>query len=69
MMKNVAMCIGVLFAVVANAELTAHAKLVGQRTDRAAGGASSLICLYSGPRAKYEIVAQHGTCAPYLDVQ
>ena len=64
MLKNLALCFGVLFAVVANAELSSHVKLVRQRMN-----GNSLICEYSGPRAKYEILAQHGACAPFIDVQ
>jgi hypothetical protein len=63
-LKNLALCFGILFAVAANAGLSSHAKLVGQRMSGA-----SLICEYSGSRAKYEILAQRGACAPFIDVQ
>jgi hypothetical protein len=64
MLKKLALCVGVLFAVVANAELSSHAKLMGQRMN-----GTSLICEYAGAHAKYEILAQHGACAPFIEVQ
>jgi len=64
MLKKLALCVGVLFAVVANAELSSHAKLTGQRMN-----GTSLICEYAGSHAKYEILAQHGACAPFIEVQ
>jgi hypothetical protein len=67
-MKKLAMCAGVLFAVAANAALTSRAALIGSHTVARAGG-SSLICEYSGTRAKFEILAQRGACAPFIDVQ
>jgi hypothetical protein len=63
------MCVGVLFAVIANAALTSRAALVGQHRVPGAAGNSALICEYSGVRAKFEILAQHGTCAPFIEVQ
>ncbi len=63
MLKKLALCVGVFFAVVANAELSSHAKLMGQRMN-----GTSLICEYAGARAKYEILAQHGVCAPFIEV-
>jgi hypothetical protein len=67
-MKKLAMCLGVLFAVVANAALTTRAPLVGQHRVSAGVGSSALICEYSGTRAKFEILA-HDSCAPFIDVQ
>ncbi len=63
-MKNLALCAGVLFAVVANAQLSSHAKLTGQRIS-----GTSLICVYSGGHAKYEILAQSRACAPFIDLK
>ncbi len=63
-MKKLALCAGVLFAVVANAELSSHAKLTGQRMN-----GTSLICEYAGAHAKYEILARRGACAPFIEVQ
>ena len=62
-LKNLALCIGVFFAVAANAALSSHMKLVGQRAN-----GTSLTCEYSGQRAKSEILARHGACAPFIDV-
>jgi hypothetical protein len=67
-MKKLALCLGVLFAVAANASLASRAALVGQHTVASSTG-SALICEYSGARAKFEILAQHGNCAPYIEVQ
>jgi len=64
MLKKLALCFGVFFAVLANAQLPSHVKLVGQRMN-----GTSLICEYSGPRASYQILAQRGSCAPFIDVQ
>jgi hypothetical protein len=63
-LKNLALCAGVLFAVVANAQLSSHAKLTGRRSS-----GTSLICVYSGAHAKYEILAQSGVCAPFIELQ
>jgi hypothetical protein len=68
-MKKLAMCLGVLFAVAANASLSSRAALVGQHTVASSAGGSALICEYAGARAKFEILAQHGNCAAYIDVQ
>jgi len=68
-LKKLLLCVGVFFAVVANAELGARATLVGEHMHVSANGSAALICEYSGMRAKFEIVSQHGTCAPYIDVQ
>lgn len=68
-MKKLALCLGVLFAVAANAALTTRVPLAGQHTVASPAGRSSLICEYQGSRAKFEILAQHGACAPFLDVE
>ena len=68
-MRKLAMCAGVLFAVAANAALTSRAALVGQHRVAGAAGTSALICEYSGARAKFEILAQHDSCAPFIEVQ
>jgi hypothetical protein len=68
-LRKLTLCAGVFFAVVANAALTSRATLVGQHVHVSTGGSSALICEYSGMHAKFEIVSQHGTCAPYIDVQ
>lgn len=68
-LKQLMLCAGVFFAIVANAALTSRATLVGQHMHVSASGGSALICEYSGMRAKFEIISQHGSCAPYIDVQ
>jgi hypothetical protein len=68
-MRKLALCAGVLFAVMANAALTSRATLVGQHTVPSSGGRPALICEYSGARAKFEILAQRSTCARYIDVR
>jgi hypothetical protein len=68
-LKTFALCAGLLFAVTANAGFTPRATLVGQRVIASASGGSLLICEYAGARAKFEILAQRGSCARYLDVQ
>jgi hypothetical protein len=67
-MKTLALCTGLLFAISANAQLSARATLVAQRVS-VAGGSSILICEYSGAHAKFEIMSQNGTCAPFINVQ
>jgi hypothetical protein len=68
-LRKLTLCAGIFFAVIANAALTSRATLVGQHVHVSPGGSSALICEYSGIHAKFEIVSQHGTCAPYIDVQ
>jgi hypothetical protein len=67
-MKTLVMSLGLLFAVSANAEFTARAKLVGQRVHWFAGS-QLLICEYAGSAARFEILSSSGTCAPYIQVQ
>jgi hypothetical protein len=68
-MKTLTLCAGLLFAVAANAALTTRATLIGARVNRSFAGSPLLICKYSGAHANFEILAQSGTCAPYIDVQ
>jgi hypothetical protein len=68
-MKTLALCAGLLFAVAANAELATRATLIGAHVNMSFAGSPLLICEYSGARANFEILAQSGRCAPYIDVQ
>jgi hypothetical protein len=68
-LKTLAFCVGLLFAMSANAEYVARAMLIGQHLNRSFAGSPLLICEYSGARAKFEILSQNGKCAPYIDVQ
>jgi hypothetical protein len=68
-MKALAFCAGLLFAITANAELSAQATLIGQHLNGYFGGTPLLICEYAGSRAKFEILSQNGKCAPYIEVQ
>ncbi len=68
-MRKLSLCVGILFAVVANAELAARATLVGQHMHFSAGGAAVLVCEYSGQRTRYEIVSPRGSCARFIEVQ
>jgi hypothetical protein len=65
-MKTVAVCVGLLIALSANAEVAVRAKLVGQRLVSFTPGNPILVCQYKGPEARYEVVAASGACAPYL---
>jgi hypothetical protein len=68
-LKTLAICAGLLFALAASAGSTARAALVGRHLNGYYQGAPLLICEYSGPRARYEILSQNGKCAPYINVQ
>lgn len=67
-MKTLTLLTGVLFAISASAHFNARAALVGKHVTTHAGSAI-LICEYSGERARFEIMSQNGTCAPYINVQ
>jgi hypothetical protein len=67
-MKTLTLLTGVLFAISASAHFNARATLIGRHVTTHAG-AAILICEYSGARAKFEIMSQNGTCAPYINVQ
>jgi hypothetical protein len=68
-MKMFAVLAGLVLAAPAGAALSARAALTGQHVSGSFAGAPLLICEYSTPHAKFEIVSQDGACAPYLTVQ
>jgi hypothetical protein len=66
-MKTIAVCIGLLIALAANAQGDPpRAKLIGQRRITAYPGAPILVCEYRSAAVKYEVVAAGGSCARYL---
>ena len=67
-MKMPTLCAGLLLAVSAHAAISSRAVLTGRHVKTFAG-APLLICEYSGARAKFEILAQTGKCAPFIQVQ
>jgi hypothetical protein len=66
--KSLALCAGLLFVLSANAEVTARAKLVGQRVVSSFPGNPILICRYRGPEAVYEVIASKPTCDRYFEL-
>ena len=68
-MKTSALCVGLLLAVTANAAIRSRAALTGQHLNASSPGGPLLICEYSGAGAKFEILAQSGKCAPFINVQ
>jgi hypothetical protein len=68
-MKMLACCVGLLFALTANAAFSARATLIGQHVNGSFAGSPLLICDYASSSAKFEILSQNGKCAPYIDVQ
>ena len=71
-MRNLARCAGVLLAftaVAASAAQISRATLVGQHRVPGTTGQSSLICEYSGVRARFQLLSQHGRCASFIEVQ
>jgi hypothetical protein len=64
-MKTVLLCVGLLVALTANAEVGIRAVLVGQRVV-SYPGTPILICRYAGPEANYEIVAPKSRCARHF---
>ena len=65
-MKTVLLCVGLLVALTASAEVGVRAVLVGQRVVSSFPGNPILICRYAGPEANYEIVAPKSRCAHYF---
>ncbi len=65
-MKSVLLCVGLLVAMTANAEVSVRAVLVGQRVVSSYPGSPILICRYAGPEANYEIVAPKSRCARFF---
>ncbi len=68
-MKKIALCAGLLLAVTVHADTAARAALIGRHVTGSFDGTPLLICEYSGPGAKFEILSENGRCAPFLDVQ
>lgn len=68
-MKTSALCVGLLLAVTADAATGSRATLTGQHLNASFSGGPLLICEYSGAGVKFEILAQSGKCAPFLNVQ
>jgi hypothetical protein len=67
--KTVLLCAALLLTVTANAASESRATLTGQRTDASFRGGPLLICEYAGARARFEILAQSGKCAPQITVR
>jgi hypothetical protein len=65
-MKTVVLCVSLLFALTANADVAVRAVLVGQRVVSSFPGSPILICRYAGPEANYEIVAPKARCARHF---
>jgi hypothetical protein len=65
-MRSIAVAVGLLIALTANAEEGSRAQLVGQRVVSSYPGSPILICQYRAAEAKYEVVAASDHCAPYL---
>jgi hypothetical protein len=68
-MNMPALCAGLLLAASAHAAISSRAVLIGQHLNTSFAGGPLLICEYSGARAKFEILAQTGKCAPFIKVQ
>jgi hypothetical protein len=68
-LKTLALCTGLLFALTLNAAPSARATLIGAHVKGGVPGSPLLICEYAGRHAKFEILAQNGSCAPYIDVE
>lgn len=68
-MKTPLLCALLLLSITANAASGSRASLTGRRLDTTFPGGPLLICEYSGAQAKFEILAQTGKCAAYINVR
>ena len=68
-MKKFALCVGVLFAVVANAALTPRAVSVGHHATPSVSRSAATLCEDTGARAEFAVPATSTPCATRIGMR
>ncbi len=68
-MKTFAFSLALLLSSGAQADFSNRAALIGHHFKGSVEGNPVLVCVYSGALAKFEIVSQSGSCAPFIEVR